>query len=218
MTDMLYDDEDVVGYYDVSGDDDDYDDIGYEPMEVGRRRGRARKRLRRFGLALAGPIGMVAAARGRRRSAKAARQTTSAYRATAGLQLASRGVPVTEGRNLLASDQRQQDVGGSITLAAAGGTGTLTIAVAKPFQARKMIISADVLLADITITSPPSVGMAPQGASQGARAAAAFGAGVQENAIMWDPAFPGLDITIPLANSNAAQQVVTVTIFGYSSL
>lgn len=190
MPDTGYDDDDdvEVGYLDL--------DTGYQ--DVGRRRG-----LRRFGLALAGPLGGAIAAR-RRRKKKRQPMTLGQARNMAKFEQAAAGVPVTTGQNLLASDQRYLPAGGAVAAAAGPGAAwTITIPIQRPFQPIKLTMSASVSLINVELTSI-TVGAKNQLAAGGqVIPATLFQGDSANNAISWDPALVGMDIVIQGVNQDA---------------
>jgi hypothetical protein len=210
--DMIFD----AGYLDVGFDDDD-------DYEVGRR-GRARKRFRRaMGAMFGGPAGIAAVARRRRRDKSAERAATVSARAGSQLRLASAGIPVTEGKNLLVSGQRRQTISGALQLAT-GTAGDLIIRVAKPFQVEKIVaVATDVVtgadVSRLTTITRIDVGVARQQGNVGNTVVSAFGPDVQNNLVMWDPLMPGLDLTVGLVATQPVNATLTTwTCWGYTSL
>lgn len=211
----------VSGYYEVEG----YDfggEVGFvpdeavgavcnvmgisHPADVGARRVR-RRQVRNSGRA-------ATLATNQARAAIARAQVASAASA-------QNQVAMTMGTNLVSSSQRQRPLPLGSVVVPAAGSATLTARVQKPIQGMRLILdfssaAGAVVSGELSVQSI-KVGVEEQLASNAGAPITAFQGGTFDQVLEMDPAIVGMDVSILLANANAATAAtVRGVIFGTS--
>jgi hypothetical protein len=222
----MYDDDifDETGYDDEVGADEvgellmelnpmaaqAWEEAGY--AEVGSRKKRRRRIL---GAVFGGPAGAIAAVRRRRRDRNAAQRAQRARQFAADAYADAPRSPVTLPNTLIPGAGRRILFGlGSVSVPAAGSA-ILEAVVQRPFQARRALLSgsglANVVVNDIKI------GSLSQLAGTEAIPAETFADVAQDVGIQFDPAGPGVTISVFLSNTGNAPEAVSGGLIGISS-
>ena len=215
--DWYYDDD----FGGIEGDFDFIEDPGDPAGEVGRLLSKKkRRRLRRFfGATLGGPLGWAVMAgkhRRRKRGRRRARQAARALAAVAPTFAEPRpDYPVTDGHRIIAGSQRQVPLGLGVTTVTAGSIATLSATVQRAFQPEKLVVSS-AGIADLNVLEI-LIGVRNQLAGTEELPAELFDARAVGTSMLWDPAGPGVDVTLRIGNGGTTDHVVTAALLGSAS-
>ncbi len=213
--DFYYDDGDFGA---IEGD---FYDEGDPAGEVGlslKRRRRRRRARRAFGAMFGGPLAWGIMARRRRQRGRQRARQAAAMAAAHGQcapALPRPDYPVTDGHRIIAGSQRQVPLGLGVATATAGAITTLTATVQRAFQPEKLVISS-AGIADLNVLEI-LIGVRNQLAGTEELPAELFDARAVGTSMLWDPAGPGVDVTLRIGNGGAADHVVTAALLGSAS-